>query len=151
MVYCRGCALFAPQQVGGQDLGQFVSKTFKTWGKIHRKAAHAMKNCNLSSLTKMGEFLARYENPSQSINAILDSELQQVMGTNKKVIESLLKIVLLCGRQGLALRGHCNDRITWTEDDDGHSNKENFVELVRFRAETNPVLADHLAKSPCNA
>ena len=102
-------------------------------------------------MTRMGEFLAQYENPSQSISTILDSELQRVMETNQKVVESLLKIVLLCGRQGLALRGHWDDRITWTEDDDGHSNEGNFVELVRFQAETDPVLADHLAKSPRNA
>ena len=67
------------------------------------------------------------------------------------MVESLLKIVILCGRQGLALRGHRDDRITWAEDDDWHSNEGNFVELVRFRAETDPVLADHLAKSPHNA
>ena len=73
------------------------------------------------------------------------------METNQKVVESLLKIVLLCGRQGLALCDHRDDRITWTDDDDGQSNEGNFVELVRFWAETDPVLADHLAKSPRNA
>ena len=73
------------------------------------------------------------------------------MENNQKVIEPLFKIVLLCGRQGLGLRGHRDDRIAWIEDDDGHSNEGNFVELVRFRAATDPVLADHLAKSPRNA
>ena len=29
-VYCRACALFAPKQVGGQDLGKFVTKLFKS-------------------------------------------------------------------------------------------------------------------------
>ena len=72
------------------------------------------------------------------------------METNQKVVESLFKIVLLCGRQGLALRGHRDDQISWTEDDDTHSNQGNFVELVRFRAETDAVLAEHLAKSPRN-
>lgn len=37
------------------------------------------------------------------------------------------------------------------EEDDAHSNEGNFVELVRFQAETDPVLAQHLAKSPRNA
>ena len=31
------------------------------------------------------------------------------------------------------------------------SNEGNFIQLVRFRAETDPVLADHLANSPENA
>ena len=47
------------------------------------------------------------------------------------MVESLLKIVLLCGRQGLALHGHCDDKVTWTEEE-RHSNEDNFVELVRF-------------------
>lgn len=73
------------------------------------------------------------------------------MDTNQKVLESLIKIILLCGKQGLALRGHREDKISWMEDDEAHSNEGNFVELVRFRAETDPVLAQHLAKSPRNA
>ena len=150
-VYCRACAFFAPKQVGGQDLGQFVTKPFKSWRKIFQKAsAHATKNYHLSSMTRMSEFIAQYENPSRSISTILDSELQRVVETNQKVVESLFKIALLCGRQGLALCGHRDDKISWMEDDDTHSNEGNFVELVRFRAETDAVLAEHLAKSPRN-
>ena len=73
-----------------------------------------------------------------------------MMESNQKVIESLLKIVLLCGKQGLALRGHRDDTINW-EDEEGSSNDGNFVQLVRFRAETDPILANHLSKSPRNA
>ena len=102
-------------------------------------------------MTKMSEFLAQYENPSQSISTVIDSELQRIMEINQKVVESPLKIVMLCGRQGLALRGHRDDKICWTEEDDAHSNEGNFVELVRFRAETDPILAQHLANSPRNA
>ena len=58
-VYCRACAFFAPKQVGGQDLGQFVTKSFKYWGKLLQKAsAHAMKNYHLSSMMKMTAFIA---------------------------------------------------------------------------------------------
>ena len=61
-VYCRACAMFAPKQVGGQDLGQFVTKPFKFWGKILQKAsAHGRKSYHLFSMTRMTEFLARYK------------------------------------------------------------------------------------------
>ena len=68
------------------------------------------------------------------------------------MLESLTNIVL-CGKQGLALRDHCDDKISWMEDDGAlcHSNEGNFVELVRLRVETDPVLAHHLANSPRNA
>ena len=69
------------------------------------------------------------------------------METNEKVIESLFKVAILCGKQGLAMRGHRDDRIQW-EDEDRGSNEGNFVQLVCFRAETDTDLADHLTKGP---
>ena len=93
---------------------------------------HATKQYHLS-MTRMSEFLARYENPSQSISVIMNSEMQRVMETSQKVLESLTKIVL-CGKQGVALCGHCDDKVSWMEDDSSqcHSNEGNFVELVRL-------------------
>ena len=73
------------------------------------------------------------------------------MESNQKVVESLLKIVMLCGKQGLALSGHRDDKVSWTNQEDVRSNKGNFVELVRFRAETDLVLTQHLTNSPSNA
>ena len=103
-------------------------------------------------MTRMGEFMARHKNPSQSISTILDKEAQRIMANNLKVLESLVKIVMLCGKQGLALRGHRDDQISWGESqEDKCSNQGNLVELVRFRAEHDHILAQHLASSPQNA
>ena len=101
-------------------------------------------------MAKMEEFIARYENPSHTVDTLLDKEVKQVFETNQKVVESLLKVAILCGKQGLALRGHRDDGIHW-EGDDGSSNEGNFVQLVRFRAETDTILANHLARCPKNA
>ena len=68
------------------------------------------------------------------------------------VIKSLLKVVMLCGKQGLAFRGHRDDKIEWLQlDDDSHQNEGNFIELVRFRADTDEVLRRHLELAPKNA
>ena len=96
-------------------------------------------------MAKMDKFLVQYKNPSQSISAIVNTETQKVMSNNTKVIESLLKIILLCGKQRLFLRGHRDDHINRidSEPEEGvrHSNQGNFVELVRFRAERDLILA----------
>ena len=74
------------------------------------------------------------------------------MENNEKVIESLFKVVLLCGKQGLAFRGHHDDHVNWAElEEDNSLNQGNFIELVRFRAETDHVLSSHLQNSPSNA
>ena len=61
-------------------------------------------------------------------------------------------MVLLCGKQGLAFRGHHDDHVNWAElEEDSSLNQGNFIELVRFRAETDHVLSSHLQNSPANA
>ena len=57
----------------------------------------------------MREFLAHYENPSRAISTVFETESEQIMNSNHKVIESLLKMVMLCGEQGLAVHGHRDD------------------------------------------
>ena len=80
----------------------------------------------------------------------LDSEAHQIIERNRKVIESLLKIVILCRKQGLAFRGHHDDNVSWVVDEDC-GNEGNFIEIAKFQAETDPVLANHLVSSPRNA
>ena len=110
---------------------------------------HARKDYHLAALSKMEEFIIRYEHPSKAVDVTLQTKLQETMDHNQHVIESLLKVVILCGKQGLALRGHRDDRINWKEE--SSYNEGNFIQLVRFRAEKDPVLAKHLAESPKNA
>ena len=69
--FCRACALFAPESVGGHPLGQFVSLPFRTWRKMSEKAnAHGKLDYHLESLAKMSEFLPRYENPSHAVDTL---------------------------------------------------------------------------------
>ena len=75
---------------------------------------HASNEYHLRAMARMKEFIDRYENPSQAVDVMMQSQLQQMMERNQLVIESLLRIVLFCGKQGLAFRGHRDDRIDWS-------------------------------------
>lgn len=75
--------------------------------------------------------------------------LSLITTSDNQVVESLLKVVLLCGKQGLALCGHHDNNVLWTENEEG--NQGNFIEFVRFRAETDEILRQHLQKAPGNA
>lgn len=55
-------------------------------------------------MVAIAKFIARYEIPSQAIDVALNSRLSQTMEANAKVVEILLKIAILCGKQGLVLR-----------------------------------------------
>jgi len=125
---------FTPDQAGGQDLGQFVTSPFKCWTVFSEKAnMHASTNYHRDAMTKMRAlFIECYENTSQSVDTALNREAQQIMKSNKKVLESLLKVAMLCGKQGLALRDHRDDKV-FCEVDDGSSDEGNFIQLVRFQ------------------
>ena len=149
-VYCRACVVFSPYQIGGRNLGKFVLEPFRYWTKTSDRATeHAKNGYHRSALAVMNEFLSRYKSPSQSVDAVLKSQVRQTMEANQKVIESLLRIIILYGKQGLALRGNRDDQIDWQSVK--RSNEGNFAQLVRFRAETDTILSTHLAKAPKNA
>ena len=97
----------------------------------------------------MSEFVKRYENPSQTIATQLNTQLQKIMENNRKVIKPLLRVVMLCGKQGLALRGR--DNIVWTNEGESEPDNHGHFELVRFRAESDEVLRHHLQSAPRNA
>ena len=114
--------------------------------------AHARLKYHMAAMTKMNEFVVRFQHPSKTIDTQLNKETQEKMEENQKVIQSLLRIVMLCGKQGIALHGHKDDHITWTNDDElDAENEGNFIELVRFRAKTDDVLRRHLNNAPRNA
>ena len=56
-----------------------------------KATTHCKKNYHLLAATKMEEFLARYENPSQTVNTLLDNEAKRRMVNNAwKGIESFV-------------------------------------------------------------
>ena len=148
--FCRACAMFVPETVGGQIPGQFVTKAFRSWKKTDKLTDHAKREYHLTAMTKMTEFIARYRQPSAAIEMQMQLSAQKRMADNQQVIESLFKVILLCGKQGLALRGHRDDHISWEEEHES-TNEGNFIEMVRFRAETDQILKNHLQNAPRNA
>ena len=128
-------------------------KPFNTWAKkTQAMNFHSGSEYHTNSLTRMSKFVKRFQNSSQKIATQLNTQLQKTMENNRKVIESLLRVVMLCGKQWLALRGHRDDNIMWTNEGESEpDNHGNFIELVRFRAESDEVLRHHLQSAPRNA
>ena len=69
---------------------------------------------------------------------------EQIM-INKKVLLSVMKTFLLCGKQGLALRGSNDDDVL------GDDNDSNFNELLKFKIDAlDEVLKNHLGNCKPN-
>lgn len=146
----RHVCFFAPEKVGGRGHtpGQFVTSPFTTY-RSQKVLLHGNLDYHLNSMAKMDEFIARFKQQLEVVSTQLDQKSKEIVEHNLQVVESLIKVILLCGKQGLALRGHSDDRFDY--DDTNERNMGNFLECVRFRAETDDVLRKHLMNAPRNA
>ena len=75
---------------------------------------------------------------ADSITGQLNKAYQDTVNKNRDALSSIVRTIILCGRQNLALRGH--------QEDHG-----NFISLLKYRAETDQALAIRLANAPNNA
>ena len=66
-------------------------------------------------------------------------------------MESLLQVIMVCGKQVLVLRAHRDDHIDLVKEKEQKAgNSGNFIELVSFRAKTDNVLQIYFASAPKN-
>jgi len=146
-VYCRTCALFAPEVVRGQQLGALVTEPFRLWTKQSSVFTyHEKLEYHHAAILRMKEFVKTCENPSRNVANVISDKRELQLQHNRAVIRSPFVCILFCGIQGISLRGHRDDA---TASPNG--NRGNFIELVEFRAKTDDVLATHLKKAPMNA
>lgn len=133
--FCRACAFFAPELPGGHSTGQFVTAPFTIWRKLSDKAlAHGKLDYHLASLAKIvHSWIVTVTHYAQAIDKALVLEARKRIEANKKVISSLLDIILLCRKQGIAFRSHRDDCLNWENIEDEHSKPGNSIELAPFR------------------
>jgi len=56
---------------------------------------------HLTCIVKVEEYIKRYNDPSKAIDSQSSNKTQKQLKDNQNVIESLFKVVLLCGKQGI--------------------------------------------------
>lgn len=97
----------------------------------------------------MDAFLEYMSGKRQSVSAQLSSSYAAQVEHNRKVLRSVIATIELCGRQGLALRGHRDDL---QHLDDVNNNPGNFYALLKFRCDAGDnILEEHLKGCAKNA
>ena len=138
---CDGlfCLAFVPFPVTAHRRARkLISEPYQNWkDALDDLKNHATLDYHITSMTKMRNFKLTYEDPSKRIEFKLTEDKSKVFTRNRNVLLSVLKCLELCGRQGLALRGH--------RDDEASSalNKGNFKALINFRADAGDMVLQH--------
>ena len=90
------------------------------------------------------------EHQEQRIDYVLSSERSKRIAENQLKLRSIAETVIFCGQQGIALRGHCDDRPAVLSNP--HDNHGNFLALLQFRVQAgDEVLKKHIESAAGNA
>lgn len=144
--YCKYCFLFSPKQVGNvssQNVGRLVIHPFKNWKKaVENFQHHQNLQYHRTAVIKADNFFAVSSGKTASIENQVDTARARQIQANQERIIPIIKTVILCGRQGLPLRGH-RDTGMFDIDREPDENEGNFRALLRARIDSGDL---HLKK-----
>lgn len=106
-VFCVYCVLFGTDEVKYQKLGKLVCEKYNRWNcAVEKFNKHQSLVYHLTAMEKANGFLNISNNKQNSVAVQLDTKLKLEIEENRLFIQPIIETILLCGRQGLALRGH---------------------------------------------
>ncbi|XP_050064205.1 zinc finger MYM-type protein 1-like [Aphis gossypii] len=126
--FCVYCVLFGTDEVKYQKLGKLVCEKYNSWNcAVEKFNKHQSLIYHLTAMEKANGFLNIFNNKQNSVAVQLEIE------ENRLFIQPIIETILLCGRQGLALRGHkdygpIQFGTLFPSENDG-----NFRPLLRYR------------------
>ncbi len=151
--YCLPCVLFSIGGYHSSEPGILVTRPLKNFKKaMDSLRKHSSKEHHQSSIVRREDFLKVMSNQQPAITSILSQATANQIAKNRSKMASIIKTIVLCGRQNISLRGH-RDNLTDIERDTARlHNHGNFMALLDFRVDAgDTVLRDHLSQAPRNA
>ncbi len=131
--FCINCLLFGvrtDQDHGG--LGILTSRPLTCFTKAQTVfKGHGRKYTHRAATVRAAGFLHVMEGNQPNVHQQIDNGLVECVTLNTKKVKCTAKVVILCGRQGIALRGHRDDMTDLESQPD--SNHGNFWALIEFR------------------
>ena len=153
--FCKFCAIFAPDSVGGSPLGMFVKQPF-TGATNYANGTmllreHAATHYYQSAVIDASSFMQSYH--TSDVANIATTVQQQRLAETKKYLEAVVSAIHFCGLQNISLRGH-RDGGALTNPDcfQSEKNEGNFRALLRYRISCgDEMLKSNLQQIPKNA
>lgn len=132
---CKYCILFSKKR---SELGILVTRPFTQLAKASEvlgdhfgREGKEAKQSHKEALADALAFKEVMESKALSIDRQVDLVVKERVEENRTKLKSILRTVILCGRQNIALRGHRDDAKHLTDD----RNPGNFQALLDFRIE----------------
>ena len=118
---------FASSGYRGSDPGVLVSHPLTTFGKaLELLCKHANKDYHKTAVIRSEQFLKTMTHQQPDIQCHLNQAMASRISLNCQKLHSIFKIIVFCGRQNIALRGHRDDATDIERDVDDIENHGNF-------------------------
>ena len=151
--FCKYWVLFGNHSGTGrgmQALGALCTKKFDKWkNALEKFKEHKLSQYHRNSLMFAEGLKNVMECRQESVYSQLNVAAKQNAIDNRKRLIPIIEPIILCGRQGLALRGHADAGPFNIKEP--VANEGNFRALVRFRIKDNKELQDLFLNTPKNA
>ncbi|XP_076065009.1 zinc finger MYM-type protein 1-like [Oratosquilla oratoria] len=133
--FCTACSIFAKSSAAVP----FIREGHSDWSNIMRHAErHNKSPIHLSAVSDALAFKHICDGKKLSIKQSLSKTYAEQVARNRAALVSIVKIICLCGKQGIALRGKTDSR-------------SNFMALLELRSEHDTVLREHLKLASKNS
>lgn len=149
--YCLPCVLFGREVgVNAAKLDRLMNNPIKIWTSALTKFKkhETLSEVHKAAVVMAQDFRKSMESKSVPVQHQLDTAAGLRVLENRKKLASILKTIILCGRQNLPLRGHRDD----SQHLSSTVNTGNFQKLLEFRIDAgDKVLYEHFESAPRNA
>lgn len=134
-VLCLHCALFSDHR---KQKGALVNRPFNKWTKISSELAdHAKNTYHSRAMSASKLFVDTINKPELTLPDRFDTTRRQRRVENRHILKMIMKAILFCGKQCIALRGD-------HEEMSGMGNPGNFLSLLSILSEHHELLQRHL-------
>ena len=108
--FCLACVLFPTSAHQGSRAKILITQPYRNWKDTREDLKnHSVVEYHKDSMEKMNSFLSCFKNPTTHIDQSITQTSAAVVSQNRQYTASILRAIEYCGRQGIALIGHCED------------------------------------------
>ena len=147
------CVLFPEENTPGGLPKLLITKAYSNWKDVINDLKHHVSCAyHRTSITLMENFVKTWENVEARVDYILDKRLKERVAKNRNILESIIRCIKFCGRQGIALRSHRDDETIKKSDVMDKAVFGNLKELLKLCSDLgDTTLKEHLDSCAKNA
>ncbi|KAL5502010.1 hypothetical protein EMCRGX_G008703 [Ephydatia muelleri] len=147
-LYCLPCLLFSDATLRGEHWranqgNAFTTNGFCNWKKQYSAVLKHESSCaHRNAIVSQALFLQddTVQQAFARADSVDNARKRAIVAKNRTVLERIVKVLMLLGRQGLPIRGH-REMMT-----DSMTNTGNFLETLKLLSTYDPPLQEHLEK-----